>query len=87
MIYIQDNEKLFGKNDSSSENSESLDKTESRFEKLFGVKNSTENNESSDNKQTNANNEPKDDSVVLKSLFKMMKKMFTTEPLKAQFLL
>ena len=57
-------EKLFGKNDSSSENSESLDKTESRFEKLFGVKNSTENNESSDNKQTNANNEPKDDSVV-----------------------
>ena len=57
-------EKLFGKNDSSSENSESLDKTESRFEKLFGVKNSTENNENSDNKQTNANNEPKDDSVV-----------------------
>ena len=57
-------EKLFGKNDSSSENSESLDKTESRFEKLFGVKKSTENNESSDNKQTNANNEPKDDSVV-----------------------
>ena len=57
-------EKLFGKNDSSSENSESLDKTESRFEKLFGVKNSTENNESSDNKQTNANNEPKDGSVV-----------------------
>jgi len=57
-------EKLFGKNDSSSENSESLDKTESRFEKLFGVKNSTENNESSDNKQTNANNEQKDDSVV-----------------------
>ena len=57
-------EKLFGKNDSSSENSESLDKTESRFEKLFGVKNSTENDESSDNKQTNANNEPKDDSVV-----------------------
>ena len=57
-------EKLFGKNDSSSENSESLDKTESRFEKLFGVKNSTENNESTDNKQTNANNEPKDDSVV-----------------------
>ena len=57
-------EKLFGKNDSSSENSESLDKTESRFEKLFGVKNSTENNEGSDNKQTNANNEPKDDSVV-----------------------
>ena len=57
-------EKLFGKNDSYSENSESLDKTESRFEKLFGVKNSTENNESSDNKQTNANNEPKDDSVV-----------------------
>ena len=57
-------EKLFGKNDSSSENSESLDKTESRFEKLFGVKNSTENNESSDNKQTNANNESKDDSVV-----------------------
>jgi len=57
-------EKLFGKNDSSSENSESLDKTESRFEKLFGVKNSTENNENSDNKQTNANNESKDDSVV-----------------------
>ena len=57
-------EKLFGKNDSSSENSESLDKTESRFEKLFGVKNSTENNESSDNKQTNANNEPKDDNIV-----------------------
>ena len=57
-------EKLFGKNDLSSENSESLDKTESRFEKLFGVKNSTENNESSDNKQTNANNEPKDGSVV-----------------------
>ena len=57
-------EKLFGKNDSSFENSESLDKTESRFEKLFGVKNSTENNESSDNKQTNANNEPKDGSVV-----------------------
>ena len=57
-------EKLFGKNDSSSENSESLDKTESRFEKLFGVKNSTENNENSDNKQTNANNEPKDGSVV-----------------------
>ena len=57
-------EKLFGKNDSSFENSESLDKTESRFEKLFGVKNSTENNESTDNKQTNANNEPKDDSVV-----------------------
>ena len=57
-------EKLFGKNDSSSENSESLDKTESRFEKLFGVKNSTENNESSDNKQTNANNESKDDSIV-----------------------
>ena len=57
-------EKLFGKNDSSSENSESLDKTESRFEKLFGVKNSTENNENSNNKQTNANNEPKDDSVV-----------------------
>ena len=57
-------EKLFGKNDSSSENSESLDKTESRFEKLFGVKNSTENNESSHNKQTNANNESKDDSVV-----------------------
>ena len=57
-------EKLFGKNDSSSENSESLDKTESRFEKLFGVKNSTENNESTDNKQTNANNESKDDSVV-----------------------
>ena len=56
--------KLFGKNDSSSENSESLDKTESRFEKLFGVKNSTENNENSDNKQTNANNESKDDSVV-----------------------
>ena len=57
-------EKLFGKNDSSSENSESLDKTESRFEKLFGVKNSTENNENSDNKQTNANNESKDDSIV-----------------------
>ena len=57
-------EKLFGKNDSSSENSESLDKTESRFEKLFGVKNSTENNESTDNKQTNANNESKDDSIV-----------------------
>ena len=57
-------EKLFGKNDSSSENSESLDKTESRFEKLFGVKNSTENNESSDNKQTNANNESKDDNIV-----------------------
>ena len=57
-------EKLFGKNDSSSENSESLDKTESRFEKLFGVKNSTENNESADNKQTNANNESKDDSIV-----------------------
>ena len=57
-------EKLFGKNDLSSENSESLDKTESRFEKLFGVKNSTENNESSDNKQTNANNEPKDDNIV-----------------------
>ena len=57
-------EKLFGKNDSSSENSESLDKTESRFEKLFGVKNSTENDESSDNKQTNANNESKDDSIV-----------------------
>ena len=57
-------EKLFGKNDSSSENSESLDKTESRFEKLFGVKNSTENNENSDNKQTNANNEPKDDNIV-----------------------
>ena len=57
-------EKLFGKNDSSSENSESLDKTESRFEKLFGVKNSTENNENSDIKQTNANNESKDDSVV-----------------------
>ena len=57
-------EKLFGKNDSSFENSESLDKTESRFEKLFGVKNSTENNESSDNKQTNANNESKDDSIV-----------------------
>ena len=57
-------EKLFGKNDLSSENSESLDKTESRFEKLFGVKNSTENNESSDNKQTNANNESKDDNIV-----------------------
>ena len=57
-------EKLFGKNDSSFENSESLDKTESRFEKLFGVKNSTENNESTDNKQTNANNEPKDDNIV-----------------------
>ena len=57
-------EKLFGKNDSSSENSESLDKTESRFEKLFGVKNSTENNESTDNKQTNANDESKDDSIV-----------------------
>ena len=57
-------EKLFGKNDSSFENSESLDKTESRFEKLFGVKNSTENNESTDNKQTNANNESKDDSIV-----------------------
>ena len=57
-------EKLFGKNDSSSENSESLDKTESRFEKLFGVKNSTENNESTDNKQTNTNNESKDDSIV-----------------------
>ena len=57
-------EKLFGKNDSSFENSESLDKTESRFEKLFGVKNSTENNESTDNKQTNANNESKDDNIV-----------------------
>ena len=58
-------EKLFGKNDSSSENSESLDKTESRFEKLFGVKNSTENNESSNNTQANAdNNESKDDSIV-----------------------
>ena len=58
-------EKLFGKNDSSSENTESLDKTESRFEKLFGVKNSTENNESSNNTQANAdNNESKDDSIV-----------------------
>ena len=58
-------EKLFGKNSSSSENTESLDKTESRFEKLFGVKNSTENNESSNNTQANAdNNESKDDSIV-----------------------
>ena len=48
-------EKLFGKNDSSSENSESLDKTESRFEKLFGVKNSTENNESFDSFKTGRN--------------------------------
>ena len=58
-------EKLFGKNSSSSEDTESFDKTESRFEKLFGVKNSTKNDENSNDTHTNANsNDSKEESIV-----------------------
>lgn len=78
-------EKLFGKNSSSSEDTESFDKTESRFEKLFGVKNSTK-----------MMKIPmihilmpiamiqKRRALSLKNLFRMMKKISTTDHLKSQ---